>query len=1236
LRCPAGHENRDDAAFCLECGARLTVACASCGRELPPAARFCDGCGAPQASQPGAAVPLSQESVTPPPSTHQIATGSSFAAKAQEAGYEPPPHLAAKIMRERGTIEGERRTVTVLFVDAVGSTPAGEKLDMEELHRVVHNGTEKMIEAVNRFEGTVTQFRGDGIMAVFGAPIAHEDSARRAVAAALVMRDALREFAAEMRAKGAHGFDYRIGLNTGPVVVGSIGSDFSMDYTAIGDTVNLGARMESLAPAGSIVITEHTKRQVGAYFELRDLGALDVKGKAEPVRAYEVLRELPSRSRLDVSVARGLTPYVGRRDQLGLLRSHFDLAAAGNGQVVFVTGEPGMGKSRLLLEFRRSLGDRARWLEGRCISWGGTFPYLPIVDVVRDNFGVEEGDDDEKIIAAVDERAQAWDEAAAASAVPQLKYLLNVDPGDSSLGMDPAERRTRVLDALRALLMQESQRAPLVIAIEDLHWADEPSEDALAALVDAVASSPVLLILTYRPGYAHGLGDRTYYGRLVLMNLPPAESASMVRGVLQAAGVPDTLQQAIVAKAEGNPFFIEEVSRSLVESGALMRSGSGYRLAKPVEQVSIPDTIQEVILSRLDRLQRNAKEAVQYASVIGREFPVRLLKHIAEAEESMDALLDELKALELIYEKSYFPELEYMFKHALTQEVALSTLLADRRKSLHRAVAAAIEQLYADRLMEQHEALAYHYFEGEEWEKACSYAERVAQRAQSLYAPRAVIEHMTRAITASMKCDPECCPEAVPPHLYRMRGLAYEGLGEFELALTDHEAAIASAREMHDPRAEWQARIDLGMLWASRDYDRTGAELQQAHELAVAMGDERLIATTLNRIGNWRVNSDHPVEGVQDHQEALAIFQRLDDMRGTAESLDFLSMACGLSGDATAAFEHAAAGAELYRKLDDRQGLSGILATFGFYTHGAETLTLTPSPMRRSEMEEYSDEALRIAEEISWLPGQAFAHCQRAIAASSVGEYGSALTFAAKALEIATAIEHRQWQTFSHYNLGCFYTDLGARGPAIEHFDRACELALSNNSQHWIRITNADKARSLARWRQYDDAEAILAEHLPPDLPMISVAQRGMWLAKAEVLMGRGEMESALQVLDGLGTSAKNVGFLSLRAIPYLSMLRGKALLELGRPDDAAPDIDACLEASRGLGLRPLEWMALAALADLAHAGGHDDEARAHASQALEVVDELAATIDDAAVRHMYLISEPVEQLRQHAQAGAF
>jgi tetratricopeptide (TPR) repeat protein len=710
----------------------------------------------------------------------------------------------------------------------------------------------------------------------------------------------------------------------------------------------------------------------------------------------------------------------------------------------------------------------------------------------------------------------------------------------------------------------------------------------------------------------------------------------MVRGVLQAAGVPGGLQEAIVAKAEGNPFFIEEVSRSLVESGVLVRSASGYTLARPVEQVSIPDTIQEVILSRLDRLQHRAKEAVQYASVIGREFPVRLLKHITDAVDGMDGLLDELKALELIYEKSYFPELEYMFKHALTQEVALSTLLADRRKALHRVVAAAIEHLYADRLMEQHEALAYHYFEGEEWEKACSYAERVAQRAQSLYAPRAVIEHMTRAITASINCDPECCPESVPPGLHRMRGLAYEAIGEFDLSRADHEAAIASARERDDRRAEWQARVDLGMLWASRDYDRTGEQFEQAYDLATAMQDEALIAHSLNRLGNWRINNQHPVEAVRDHEQALSIFRRLDDKRGTAESLDFLSMAFGLSGDAAAASEQALACAELFRELDDRQGLAGALATLGFYWHGLQTLTLAPGPHAPAESGQYGQEALRIAEEISWLPGQAFAYCQMAVSSSARGDYGEALSAAAKSLEIATAIEHRQWQAFSHYNYGCLYMDVWVRGAALEHFERACELAASNNSQHWIFITNADKARCLVRWGEFEAADAVIRAYLAPDLPMISLGQRGMWLAEAELLMARGEAEPALQIIERLGGTAKNVGFLGVRAIPYLSLLRGQALLALGRFDAGAADIEACLEASRRLGLRALEWMALAVAADQALAAGREDEARERASEALAIAQELASTINDAAVRHVFLISEPVERLRKHAQAGAF
>jgi len=1191
----------------MECGTPLAPACPSCGRELPASARFCDGCGAPP--NEAAAAPHAHDA----------------------PAYAPPPHLAAKILRERGTIEGERRTVTVLFIDAVGSTSAGERFDPEELHRIVHTATDRMIEAVNRFEGTVTQFRGDGIMAVFGAPIAHEDNARRAIAAALAMREALNAYAEEV---GARAFAYRIGLNTGPVIVGSIGSDLIMDYTAIGDTVNLAARMEQWATPGAIYITEHTRRHVAGYFELRDLGPLEVKGKAEMVNVYEVLSERAARTRLDASADRGLTPYVGRSEHLEVLRRHFDLATRGQGQVVLVTGEAGMGKSRLLLEFRRSLAEEAFWLEGRCISWGRNFPYLPIVDIVRHNFGVEEGDADAKITAAIDARAQGWDAAAAGSAVPQLKYLVNIDPGDGSQGMDPLERRGRVLDALRALLVQESRSTPLVVAVEDLHWADEQSEDALAALVDAVASSPVLLILTHRPGYVHAFGDRTYYARMVLGNLGTAESVSMVQGVLQAAGVPERLQQMIVAKAEGNPFFIEEVSRSLVESGVLRRGAEGYTLARPVEQVSIPDTIQEVILSRLDRLQRNAKEAVQYASVIGREFPVRLLKHIAAAEQGMDALLIELKSLELIYEKSYFPELEYMFKHALTQEVALSTLLVDRRRALHRLVAAAIEELYADRLMEQHEALAYHYFEGEEWEKACEYARQVARRAASLHAPRATIDHASRAIEAALHCDAECCAELLEPDLYRLRGQAYEAIGEFDLSRADHESAMSAARERGDGEAEWQAHADLGMLWAGRDYDRTGEYCQQGYELARRLGDECLIAHSLNRLGNWHLNIERPIEALQHHEEALAIFERLDDRRGVAETLDFLCMGNALAGDVEAAWRRGNAAVELYREMDQRQGLSSVLATLALSGPALESTSLTPMTGDLTALRAISEESLSIAREIGWRAGESFALWSGATLDGAAGDFGRALVQGREALRIASAIGHAQWQTSGRWFVGTIYHWLFDDDAALRELTPAIEMAQGINSGHWKHTCAAAIARSYVAQGRLDEARAILAEYDDSvDTPR-SYAVRELWMTRVQLQLAAGEYEGVLRTIDVLHASAR--GLSGREMSPALRWLRAQAQLALGRIDAAEGDLQRALELARTFSLRPLLWQMLATVAEHRRAHGREPEARAAFEEALRIVKEIAASLDgvDAQLKAHFLDAKPVRALRE--SIGAF
>ncbi len=567
-----------------------------------------------------------------------------------------PPHLAAKILRERGSIEGERRTVTVLFVDAVGSVSTGEKLAHEELHRMVRECTARMAEAVHRYEGTVAQFRGDGIMALFGAPIAHEDTARRGIAAALAMRESLQAYERELRDRGAKAFTYRIGLNTGPVIVGKIGDDLSMDYTAIGDTVNLASRMEQWAPPGKIYITDATRRMAPGYFEFSDLGTLEVKGKAELVQAWEVERERSSRTRLDAAVDHGLTPYVGREHQSSILHGHLDQAKAGQGQVVFVSGDAGIGKSRLLLEFQRSLdGQDVTWLKGQCISYGRNIPYLPIIELLKRNLNIDDGDDEVTIIRRIDERALNWDEATRPAA-PYVKFLFNVDPGDQRVAeMDPMERRAGVLDALRSLLIRGSSQRPVVMVIEDLHWIDEKSEEALAALVDVAASARVLMILTYRPGYAHSLGDRAYYSRIALQSLAPEDSGVLLEHVLNIEQCPEEIKALITAKAEGNPFYIEEVTKSLIESGAVKRSNGTLTLTRAVSELYVPETIEEVILTRIDRLAGDAREAIQLASVIGREFTARLLDRMSEAQTRLEGVLGELKGLELIYEKGVLP-----------------------------------------------------------------------------------------------------------------------------------------------------------------------------------------------------------------------------------------------------------------------------------------------------------------------------------------------------------------------------------------------------------------------------------------------------------------------------------------------------------------------------------------------------------------------------------------------------
>ena len=505
-----------------------------------------------------------------------------------------------------------------------------EKLDPEDVSEIVRRGFELITAEIHRFEGTINQYGGDGVMALFGAPIAHEDAPRRAVHAALGIQRALRDYATTLERERGLRLQMRIGINTGTVVVGRIGNDLHMEYTAIGDTINLASRLQSVARPGSVLISDATHKGAAGFFETLELGELEVKGHA-PVRAFEVLRPRGRRARLDFAMERGLTPLVGRDRPLTTLGELFADVKAGRGQVVFVSGEAGIGKSRLVLEFRRQLAGASEdvtWLEGRCVSFGASIPMLPVLDQLRENFRIDENDGEPEIIAKVEHGMRRL--GCLEAEIPYIRYLLAVDPGDPAvLAIDAVARRTGVLKAIRALSLRGAALRPIVLVFEDMHWVDASTQEYLDSFMDSVGGARLMLILTHRLGYAPRFGTKSFHNTINLRHLTNEQALEMATGFLGSELFPEELKSALTQKAEGVPLFVEEVTKTLLDLGFIIRENGSYRMAKALGELTIPETIQGIIMARLDRLGEDGKRAVQLASVIGRQFLVRLLERVA-------------------------------------------------------------------------------------------------------------------------------------------------------------------------------------------------------------------------------------------------------------------------------------------------------------------------------------------------------------------------------------------------------------------------------------------------------------------------------------------------------------------------------------------------------------------------------------------------------------------------------
>jgi class 3 adenylate cyclase/tetratricopeptide (TPR) repeat protein len=916
-----------------------------------------------------------------------------------------PPYIAEKILTSRSALEGERKQVTVLFADLKGSTELIEGLDPEEARQLLDPALHVMMDAVHRYEGTVNQVLGDGIMALFGAPVAHEDHAIRACYAALAMQAAMRRYAEEVRR--AHGLEMqaRVGLNSGEVVVRAIGNDLHMDYSAVGQTTHLAARMEQLATPGSIRLTAATLRLAEGLVQVTALGQFPVKGLPEPVEVFELTGASTIRRRLQASAVRGLTRFVGRQQELLALQQALERSGAGHGQVAALVGEAGVGKSRLVYEFVHShhtLG----WsvLESTSVSYGKATPYLPVIDLLKRYAHVEEGDDGRTVRAKLTGQVLTLDEALQ-DTVPAFLALLDALPDDHAfLRLDPPLRRQRTLEALKRVLLRESQVQPLLLVFEDLHWIDAETQGLLDSLVESLPTAQLLLLVNYRPEYHHRWGSKTFYTQLRLDPLPSESADALLVALLGTDPSLESLKKLLIARTEGNPFFLEESVRTLVETQVLAGESGAYRVTQGLPAIQVPATVQAVLAARIDRLPQEVKRLLQTAAVIGHEVPLPLLQAVTErSEAALYQSLTHLQAAELLYETSLFPERVYTFKHALTHEVAYSSVLQERRRGLHAQIVEALETLHGDRWAEQVELLAHHALRGEVWDKALAHCRQAGQKVMVRSAYREAVGYFEQALSA--------LPHLPETHATREQAIdlrlalrsALMPSGDMGRVLAVLREAEALAVTLDDPRRLGQVSVFLSVHFHAvmGAHDQAIAIAQRALMLATASGD-----VVLHALAHYYLGLAYQAQG--DYRQAI------DCLRQTVASLD-------------GAQHHERFGLFVPPAVSSRSWLAACHAELGTFVEGRVL----------------GEEGLRIAEAVAHSSGLMHASWGIGLLALRQGDLLRALPRLERAVGICRDAHLPGYFPWTAASLGAAYTLAGHIADAVVLLTQALEQAMA-------------------------------------------------------------------------------------------------------------------------------------------------------------------------------------------------
>ncbi|MCP4167085.1 MAG: AAA family ATPase [Chloroflexi bacterium] len=1236
MNCPNCQEsNRDEARYCRRCGWWLVPSCPFCESVLPYGVFFCDYCGRQLAVTPA----QSQSCASP-----QLATSSaakSASAPLRLAELPEPEHgsssrsaisldsqsIAIEEALNNTSMVGERRVVTMLFCDVKGSTAAAEQLDPEDWTEIINGVFERMIRPVRKYDGTIARLMGDSVLAFFGAPVAHEDDPQRAVLAGLAIVAEVKPYCKEMRQRWGVDFDVRVGINTGLVVVGKVGTDNHVEYTALGDAINLAARMEQTAAPGTVQIAEETYQRVAPFFEIQDLGGIEVKGKSKPIRSFRVLKATDTLARSQ-RIAGRVSPLIGREREFEQLTSAIQELNSGKGGILFVSGEAGLGKSRLLDELRREMAEsdsEFRWFQATSLSYESSQPYHLILRLLRQVSGISEADSAEDISHKMDLVLTHIPEAKREQTRRVLQALFGMVDREGRPRLEGETFKAQLYVSMQAFWQAWSTKHATVLVFDDLHWSDTASIALLSHLFALATDTPLLFLCAMRvdrDSSAWVLKTETdsrfphLYDEITLQPLSQPESVTMMEGLLEVADLPERLRIRILDRTAGNPLFVEEIVQALIENGTLFWDDPEKRWIVRDERdgIDIPDNLHSLLVSRIDRLPDAARSILQIASVVGRSFFYRVLERVLGQNDQLDQQLLSLQRVDLIRETGRRPEKEYVFRHALVHEAAYKTILRRQRLLYHQQVGEAIETIFCDQLDNHASVLAGHFSRAGDTPRAMKYHTQAGDSAFRLFANVEAEEHYSLALKVAAQGEPTT-EQLI--HLYSRQGRALELAARIDEAAGVYSNMEQEARTLGSGEMELAALIALGTLYCTPtsllDPDRGEALSESALALARALGDRKAEAKIFWNLLNMNRLSNRPENALKSGERSLAIARELDLHEQIAYSLSDLCHVYNLYGRYEKSKQSLRETHALWRELGNLPMLADNLSTASYvdvYTGDFESAIM------------FSDEAREISESVQSMWGISYCRWMLGLVMWERGQVDQAIETMQACIDAGEQAGFMGALVYTRADLGLIYAELGDMPRAIETVGMAVNSAGGGRSQ-WRPYAQLNLARVHLLAGNHPAAADVLAEIERSSAPHNVVQPHVTPMAACALSAAQGNHAQAIQLMEQRLAGLQEYG-LKLY-LPETLFHLGVTLAQTDRLDEALPVLDQGLDISLSIGSQWSAWRILAAQAEMAVA----EQSARQRSDARARLSAIAATVQDTGLHSSFLKRPDVRELME-------